>query len=827
MLGPLWRDLTHGLMALLRAPGLCATAILTLALGTGANVAVFSVVEHALLRRLPVPAPEELVNLSSAGPKAGGTSANSGIGGADSVFSYPLFRDLERAQRPFTGIAAHRGFDANVTVGRDASHETGWLVSGTYFPVLGLQPGLGRLLTPDDDRSIGGHAVAVISHELWTTRFAGNPSAVGQSLLVNGSAMTIVGVTPPDFVGTTIDDKPTVFVPLTMAGLMRPGWAGFDDRLDHWLYLFARLKPDVTAEAAVAALAPAFAGILRERELPAHRGGLDTPARAAFVTRRLDLEPGALGQRGERDRIGRMAVMLISLTAVVLVIACANVANLLLARGTYRIGELRLRLALGASRSQVTRHLLAEACLLAGAGAVAGVGLAVWMLTFAAPLLPGHTTFEFHLNGPMLGFTVLIAVTTAVLAGLYPAVHGARASLVRDSAGRGRGTRRVRMIVTTAQFALSLSLLLVAGLFIRSIVNVRRTELGVVPAQVVTFRVSPELSAYTPERVRLLVDRVREDLTALPGVSGVTMSTIPLFGGYGWARNVTFESGSTASAVFHAEIAPDYFRTLRVPLLAGREFRASDTNAGAPVAIVNESLLRRWNVGTDALGRRMALGAGNVPMDIEIVGIVADARYSDIKDPPPPQFYRPYAQLENLGALNFYVRSSGPQEQIMAAIPRVLQRIDGALPLENLRTMEQQILAAAEEDRTLTGLAAAFALLALALAAVGLYGVLSYSVAQRRREFAVRAAVGAAPGRIHRLVLRGLVPMTVVGGAVGVVTGLALARLSQSFLYGIAGPDWPLIAAAATVSVVVSIVSATVPAYRAARVDPVEALKVD
>jgi predicted permease len=540
----------------------------------------------------------------------------------------------------------------------------------------------------------------------------------------------------------------------------------------------------------------------------------------------LVLEPGAQGQRGEREQLNRMAVLLLTVTAIVLLMACANVANLLLARGTYRSAEISLRMALGASRAQVLRYLLVESCLLAGAASIAGVVLAAWTLTAVSPWLPGQATFQFQFDTPVFGFTILLAAATTLLTGVYPAAAGTRAPLVnRGGTTSGPAASRFRVSVTTAQIALSLSLLAVAGLFAKSLVNVSRSELGISASNVVTFRISPELNGYTTARVHQLVDSLRDGLAAVAGVHAATMSTIPLFGGYGWARNLTFEDGTRADNVFHAEIAPEYFRTLDIPLVAGREFLPSDGATAPKVAIVNESLLRQLNVGTEALGRRMGLGAGNIPIDIEIVGIVGDAKYSDVKEPPPPQFYLPHRQVDQLGALNFYVRSAAPVETVLSAIPPLLRRVDRSLPIENLRTVEDQVRAATDQDRALTTLSGAFALLALALAAVGLYGVLSYTAARRRREFGVRAALGADPARIRRLVFAGVGWMALAGGFAGTAAALALARLAQSFLFGIEGQDAAVLASAAAVVAIVTFATAALPARRAGRVDPAQTLR--
>lgn len=833
MLEATWQDVRYTIRGLRRAPGFALTVILTLALGTGANVAIFSVVDHTLIRPLPVPASDELVNLSSPGPKTGSTSGNSRLGPTSNVFSYPLFRDLERVQAVFTGVAAQRNFDANVVFKGEGSHEAGWLVSGSYFPVLGLQPALGRLLMPEDDRAIGAHPVTVLSHDYWRTRFDADPAVLNEGLVVNGHVMTIVGVAPANFVGTTLDDAPRIFVPVSMTGVMAPDRGGFDDRRYHWLYLFARLKPGVSRENAERIMNVPFAGIITDVELPAQSGGLSEAAREEFARRRLLLEPGAQGQRPERAELSRLAVLLFSITGIVLLMACANVANLLLARSAYRTAEFTVRMSVGAGRGRLVRHLLIESCLLAVTGCVVGAIFVVWTLGVMTPLLPGAETFRFELNAAIFLFSVLVSGGTVLLIGLYPALHSTRQDLSAALKGSvtssgSAAAARFRTLLTTTQIALSLALLVIAGLFTQSFLNVSRLELGIQPDNLLTFRISPELSGYTRASARVLAARVEQELASLPGVASVATSTIPLLDGFGWSNNVTVERSEGAQeSPSTADVGPGYFRTVGIPLIAGREFAASDDANAPKVAIVNESFVRAFNLGQDVLGRRMGRGAGNVPIDIEIVGVVRDARYSDIKSVPPPQFYLPYRQIQRFGAINFYVRSTAPAGPVLSMIAPLMMRVDRALPVENLRTMNDQVREAADTDRSMRTLSAAFAALAVLLAAVGLYGVLSYTVAQRRREIGVRMALGADAARITRLVLGRVGRMVFVGGIVGCGAALGLGRLAQSLLFGVEGPDPIVIAGAAIGVTVVACAAAALPAWRAARIHPMDALRAE
>jgi predicted permease len=439
-----------------------------------------------------VPAPEQLVNLTSPGPKEGRTST-SGTARAADVFSYPLFRDLERDQRALVGVAAHRDFAANVTYGGHASNEEGRLISGSYFSVLQLKPAAGRLIGPEDDREGGSHNVAVLSHGYWLSRFGGRPSVVNETVLVNGQSLTIVGVIPSGYLGTTLEARPQFYVPLSAASQMIPGWDGFDDRRDHWLYVFGRLKPDVRRDRAEAVMNSLFAGFLRDVELPAQRPRAET--REEFLRRRLILEPGHQGQRPEREELAPIFKLLFSVTGVVLLIACANVAGLFLVRTIHRLPEVTVRMSLGASRSRLVRHFLTESGVISLMGTLGGVLVAVWTLDALTSLAPQAAAyFRFEVDSSLFLFAGSVALIVAMLIGVYPAFHGTRLDLASTlrTATTPRSTTRLRTALATTQIALAMGLLVVATLLVKSLLNVGRVDLGIEAERLTTFRVSPE-----------------------------------------------------------------------------------------------------------------------------------------------------------------------------------------------------------------------------------------------------------------------------------------------------------------------------------------------
>jgi len=827
-------NLKHALRTLFKTPFVTAVAIISLALGVGANGAIFSLFDQILLRALPVREPDRLVNLGAPGPKPGSQSCNN-AGPCEEVFSYPMFRDLEREQTVFTGLAAHRVFSANLSFQGQTLAGGGMLVSGSYFPTLGLTPALGRLLDPGDDRVIGQSAVVVLSHDYWRRRFGGNPQVLNDTLIVNGQPLTIVGVAPAGFRGTTLGRRPEVFVPITLRGLMSPGFGGFDDRRSYWVYLFARLAPGVTPEQAASAVNVAYRGIVNEVEAPLQQG-LSEPTMERFRAKEITVEAGWRGQSSLHREARTPLLLLFAVAGVVLLIACANIANLLLARSASRGGEMALRLSIGASRRKLISQLLAESCLLAAFGGLAGLIVARWTLALIGALVPAEAaaTVEFGLDLQVIAFALTLALATGILFGLFPALHSTRldlASTLKGQAGQPASTRaaaRFRVGLVTAQIALSTALLVSAGLFTKSLINVSRIDLGLEVGNLITFAISPERNGYPPEHARALFERAEEELAAVPGVRSATASLVPLLTGSNWGSNVRvqgFEAGpDTDTNARYNEIGRGYFRTLGVPLIAGREFTAADV-AGAPrVAIVNEAFAEKFHLGRDAVGKRMTRG-GNPELDTEIVGLVKNAKYSEVKDEIPPLFFTPYRQDEQLGSIVFYVRTALPPAELLPAMRGVIARLDPNLPVEELKTMPQQVRKNVFVDRLLTTLSAGFATLATLLAAVGLYGVLAYTVAQRTREFGLRMALGADGGRVRRMVLKQVGWMTLVGGVIGVAVAIALGTLARSLLFEIRGHDPAVLVGAAFLLALVAFGSGLVPALRASRIDPMDALR--
>ena len=774
---------------LFKSPFVTIVAIVSLGLGIGATTAIFSLFHQMLLRPIPVEAPDRLVNLGAPGPKPGSQTCNN-AGDCDKVFSYLMYRDLEKAQTVFTGIAAHRTFDANLAYRGQTMSAEGAMVSGSYFPVLGLKPVVGRLLGPDDDTTIGAHYLVVLSYRYWQLRFGENPAVLNEVLTVNGQPMTIVGVAPRGFEGTTLGSQPQVFVPLTMRAQMLPGWDRFEDRRVYWAYLFARLKPETTMERARAAINVPYRAIINDVEAPLQQNMSDQTMQR-FRTKEVVLESGARGQSSIRQEALAPLLLLFGVTVLVLLIACANIANLLLARAAGRASEMALRLSLGATRGQIVRQLLTESCLLAVLGGVAGLLVAWWTMNLIVSMLPARAarTVAVELDPAVLAFSAAVSLGTGLLFGLFPALHSSRPDLLstlKGQAGQPSGARaaaRFRTGLATAQIALSMALLVAAGLFAKSLAQVSRVDLGLRTDNLVKFAVSPELSGYTFAQSRSLFERIEAELQAVPGVTSVTASIVPLISGSNWGSSVGvqgFASGpDTDVQSQYNEIGPGFFRTLGIPLMSGREFTDADISGAPKVAIVNEAFARKFNLGKDAVGKRMGNGEKREELNMEIVGLVRDAKYSEVKDAVPPQFFTPYRQDDELGSITFYVRTELPADQMLAAIPRVIAKLDANLPVDEMKTMEMQINENVFLDRLISTLSLAFAVLATVLAAVGLYGVLAYTIAQRTREFGLRMALGADGGRVRRMVLGQVARMALIGGAIGLLGAVAIGRAGR------------------------------------------------
>lgn len=834
-----WQDVRVSMRTFARRPLVWSVAVLSLALALGANTAAFSLYEQLLRRPLPVASPEAIVNITATGPRPG-AKETSRAGGVDAIFSLPLFRDLEQLDAAgLDGIAASGTFYANFAYDGGSDAGEGLLVSGSYFETLGVAPSLGRLITPADDRDES--AVAVLTYAFWRNRFAADPGAVGRSLVVNGHALTIVGVSAPAFGGTTVmGAPPDFFVPLALTAAMRGD--ARDDRQVHWLYLSGRLSAGVSIEQAEARLNTSFASITRDIEEPALRGNMGDEARAALLGRRIQLEDGSRGRSTARSETALALLLLSAVTGCVLFIAAANVATLLLARAADRSAEVALRLAIGAPAGRLVRWLLTEACLigvLGGVVALVALRVTVQIVLGINDIPEGPVRFD--LSASTYVFTLALGSLTGVALGLFPALNGVRVAATVGLQGQGartsspRATSRYRAGLATMQMAMATALLALAGLFAASLFRITQVDVGLGRAGLVVFGVSPELSGYAADAADALAGRLEETLEAVPHVRSVATTTLPLLTGSDWGQNVTvegLEAGErTEVRSNRASVGPGYFRTLDIPVVAGREFTAADA-AGAPkVAIVNEAFVGTSRLGTDVVGKRMALGAGgsSLPLDIEIVGLVRDSVYSSVRETPPPQFFLPRHQDDG-GAttLYFYVRTDDADvASIVAAVRPAVAQLDSNLPVIGLRTVDDQISRSTAPERLLATITATVAGLATLLAAFGLYAVLTQVVATRWRELAIRMALGATAGDIRRSISGQLGRIVIAGIVIGGLVAFVLGRLGRSLLFGVDGLQPGILLGAVGVALVVAVAAAIVPARRAVRVDPAVALRHD
>ncbi len=833
------QNLKLAFRTLSRSPFVTVIAVVSLALGIGANAAMYSMFNQMLLRDVPtVPNAGELVKLGAPGPKPGSTNCND-AGPCSVVFSYPMFRDLEKAQTVFTGIAGHSTFGANFTYKTQTDNGQGLYVTGSYFPVLGVRAHIGRLLTVDDDRNLGAHPVAVLSYPYWESKLGADSSVLNTQITIRGQSFTIVGVTQKDFNGVTVTHRPYAFVPITMRSTISPlARPIYERRNNYWIYAFARLKPGVSIERATTAINEPYRTILNDVEAPL-QVEMSAETMQRFKAKQVSVEPGRTGQ-SNMDREAKTPLMfLLATTGIVLLIACANIANLLLARAANRSTELAVRLSLGASRAQLVRQLLTESFVLAAIGGLASIVVAYWTLGLVTTFLPGEiaATLKFTIQPAALVFTAFLALVTGLAFGLYPALHSTRPDLdavLRSGSGKIAGARsasRFRSSLATAQLALSMALLMMAGLFVKSLNKLAKADLGADIDPVVTFSVAPVLSGYAPDRSGPLLTRIQQELATMPGATYASTATVSLMAGNNWGNSVRvqgFERGPDTDAnSSYNEIGPDYFKTIGAKMIAGREFNDGDTRGAPQVAIVNETFARKFGLGKDAVGKFMGTG-GRDTLNILIVGLVKDLKYSDVKDPIPPVYFTPIRQDTTIGSSTFYVRGNGGNSaQLFTSINTLMKRIDPTLPITNMITMPEQVRANVFVDRMIGTLSTMFAVLAMLLAAVGLYGVLAYSVAQRTREIGVRMALGADRGRVRTMVLRQVGIMAAIGVPIGVAAALGLAQAAQSMLFDMQGSDPLVMSVSIATLTAVALGAGLVPAMRASKVDPMQALRYE
>jgi predicted permease len=825
------QDFRDAIRQLRRSPGFTTAAVLSLALGIGANTAIFSLLDQVLFRRLPVAEPTELVQIQWRGDRHGVTMGNGGTA------SYPAYREISERTDVFTGVLGRFLVPLSVAFGGQTERVNGELISGNYFDVLGVRAALGRTFTPDDDRVKGGHPVALLSHAYWTTRFASDESVIGKTMIVDGLPLTIVGVGPAGFDGIELGYKPSVWIPVAMKAQMTQGWFSeavtLENRRTHWVQMFGRLKPGVTPDAAQSALQPAFHAML-EREVR-EPGFENTTAedRAVFLRSWLEVRPGAYGPTWFRDAYATSLKVLSAIVGMVLLIACANVANLLLERAVGRRREIAVRMALGARTFQIVRHALVESVLLALIGGAVGLLVATWTTDLLVGLVSNDESPINLTTTPdvrVLMFTLATCVATGVLFGLAPALASRRIdpgpTLKHDARAIAGGSRWLRTTLVVAQVALSLVLAIAAGQFMRTLVSLRQIDVGLRADQVVVFSVNPSLNGYDKPRSREFYRALLQRLRQTPGFDAVGASAIRVLDEDWWGGNVTLEGRPSPADQGQPSfnlVSPGYLAALGLPVIAGRDFTADDATRTGRVALVNESFVKRFFDGRTPIGHR--IGLGPAPTDIEIVGVMKDAKYYNVRDRINPQVFLNDDQNPEILAIHVYIKSALPPESIYAVARRSVQELDGHVPIVGMRTMDAQADLTLSRERMVTTLTSAFGLLATILAAIGVYALMAFSVTRQTREIGVRVALGAQRTDVVWLVLRQVLVMVVMGTAVGLPVAWGLTWMVRSEFYGVQPWEWSTTAAAACVLLAVAGLAGFLPARRATAIDPITALR--
>lgn len=839
----LWNDLRYAFRTLRKSPVFTGVAVLSLALGIGANTAIFTLLDQILLRLLPVKNPQQLALLTIRGSEYGNNSGGNAM-------SYPLYRDVSERNQVFSGMFCRFAFTMNVSFDGRTERVDGELVSGTYFPVLGVGAAIGRTFTPEDDRIKNGHPVAMLNYAYWKARFGGDPNVLGKTIVVNAHNYTVIGVAQQDFNGIELGRSPQVFVPMMMKPQITPNWDGLDDRRWRWANAFGRLKPGVSIEQAKASLQPIYHSVVEtEVKEEAFRNAAPS-VRAEFLRNTIDVLPAAQGRSYFRSRMATPLWVLMAVTGGVLLIACANVASLLIARATSRQKEIAIRLAMGAGRGRIVRQLLVESLLLSVIGGALGLVFALWTDRVLLPFLPTDTP-ELALSvSPdlrVLLFTVAVAFLTGVIFGLAPALQSTRPDLaptlkdqVAGIVGAG-GQVNLRKGLVAAQVTLSLLLLVGAGLFIRSLRNLTNLGPGFPTENLIAFSIDPGLNGYDVKRSKSFYSRLTEEIKAIPGVKETGLAAQRILTDNEWdsaikVEGFSFKPGEAAHPYMNS-ISPGYFAALGVPLLAGRDFRPNDTETvphPAPkfdvptVVIVNEKFAKTYFPGGNAIGHYVGFGSDpDSKTDMQIIGVVKDIKYTSLRDEIPVQMFIPYLATPFVNEMTVYVKAGLPPEQLFAALRAKVHDLDANLPLYGIRTLDQQISASLLTERLIASLSTVFGFLATLLATIGLYGVMAYTVARRTREIGVRMALGAFQKDVIWLVMREVLVLIGIGIAAGLGASLALTRFVQAQLFGITAYD-PLTLGVATIVLgLVACAAGYIPALRASRVDSMEALRYE
>lgn len=827
-------DLRLAIRGLLRSPLFAMVAVLSLALGIGANTAIFTLIDQMLLRKLPIKNPEQLVMLYQ-------TGSHNGSNMGSRMHSYPIYQEYQTKAEPLAEVASRRLISTSVSVDNQTERVEAEMVSGNFFSMLGIAPAAGRVFSSqEDDQVYQGHPVVVLAYDYWFRRFNSDPGAVGKKILVNNYPMTIVGVSAAGFAGIDPARSPQIRVPILMKPVMAPewGWVHMDDPRTRWVQVFARLKPGQTVASAQAPLQGLFTQ-LRQHETTLEGAKDWSPyAREQFMKGQLKVERADVGYSPLRNDFSTALMVLMCMVGLVLLIACANVANLLIARGFMRQREIAVRLSLGASRGQLVRQLLAESLLLSFAGGVAGLFVAVALTRALLALIPSDGQPILIQASPdvrILAFTFILTLVTGIVFGLLPALRASRPdpwTTLKDTVGAVAGSGQsvfLRKGLVTAQVALSFLLLFGAGLFVQSLQNLRTTDTGVALDNLVTFQLSPALNGYDAPRTGNLYQQLLDRLRSSPGVKSAGFAGVSILSGDEWDSTMSVEGHKSNDGedmqAYMNNPSPGYFETMGVTFLEGRDFRPLDSKEAASVAIVNRQFANHFFPSQSAVGRHIGFGDGpKSKLNIEIIGVVENSLYEG-----PREGIRRQVFIPNWGrnGATFYVRTTTASAGAFNMIRSEMKSLDSAMPVYAMKTLEAQLDETLLTDRLIALLSAGFGMLATILASVGLYGVMAFVVARRRKELGLRLALGAEPAGVIWLVMREVLLLLAIGLAVGIPAAVALGRFVSSQLYGIQ-PNDPWIGLATVVLLTaVSSAAGLIPARRASRIDPILALRYE
>ena len=827
-MGSIFTDIRYALRMLAKNPAFAGVVVLTLALGIGANAAIFSLLDQVLIQSLPVANPDRLVVFSAYYPKDGPD--------IDGAFSYAMYQDLRDRNSAFSGVIARGGTQMNVTYGDQTERVQGELVSGNFFEVLGVRPWAGRFFTQDDDRTPSAHPVAVLSYSFWERRFNKDPNIIDKTILVNETPLTVLGVAPPGFYGLDLSNNPDVRVPLMMTPVFNPlPPTRLTSRRHQWLSVMARIKAGITPEQAQASLAVTYQQI-RQMEADQLSASNSEFNRERFLTGQIAALPGDQGLRHMQKELKTSLLLLFAATCAVLLILCANLANLMLARATVRAQETAVRLALGAGRLRLLRQWLTEGVVLAAIGGAVGIFIALWikagLIAFIPPDFKQNLSASFDWR--LYAFILVVSLVLGLAFSLFPAIQAARQvfspSLQLEtrsftSAGRLLSLRSGLILV---QVALSLPLLVSAALLLKTLQNLRSIDTGFGKENVLLASVNPALNGYQKERSIAFYDDLLAKTRALPGVKFASLATdSPISGG--WDRIGVVVEGYTPKQGERMScdatwVSSDYFKALEIPFVTGRDFDDHDRVGAPKVVIVNEGMAKHYFGTTDVLGKH--IGFEDVA-DTTIVGVVKDAQYVNLRESRRKHFYLPTTQEKQLTGLTLHVKTLSSPDVVAEQLRAQLKAIDPHLPLYNIKTLATEIDQSLLQERLVTWLTVAFGVLATLLTALGLYGVLTFSVARRTREIGIRVALGAQRRDVFRLIMIRGVILVAVGVVIGLATSFGLSRLMSSLLFGVAPNNIATLVGVSAGLIVVGLLACYIPARRATKVDPMVALRYE